>query len=77
MKQEIMKYIFAFFTAVSHVLINSFVIYSESLLNNNYSVSAMDEMYFKEELYLIPLFFALVQICIELCRKLYNDLEFH
>lgn len=68
MKKKILRYIFAFFTVLSHIVLNLYILKDngQNIFENiAFMIFSVNEQYYIEKLYIVPLGFVLMQFLIE------------
>lgn len=68
MKKKILRYIFAFFTVLSHIVLNLYILKDneQNIFENiDFMIFSVNEQYYIEKLYIVPLGFVLMQFLIE------------
>ena len=65
-RKNIFRYLFAFFTVSSHIILNLYVLNNSNILENiSFMVFNINIKFYQSSLYLIPLTFAIIQLLIE------------
>ena len=65
-RKNIFRYLFAFFTVSSHIILNLYVLNNSNILENiSFMVFNINVKFYESSLYLIPLTFAIIQLLIE------------